>query len=282
VDKAREEIISKLPAEIGECLRKYSWENLQEIRFRAGRPAMLYYGDKTLILKKESFGIKDIEKLLGNFCRNSLYAYCDDIKQGFITIPGGHRIGISGRAVYANGNLLNITSYSGVNIRIAREYKNSADACIKYIEERKRIFNTIIISPPGGGKTTLLRDIARRLGENHKVTIVDERSEIAAQDMGVPQFDVGLQTDVLDGFTKTEGILHALRSLSPDVIITDEIGTKDDILAIESILKGGCKIVTSIHGYNLDEIKQKKGEFISLFDIAIILEKREVKECLKI
>ena len=172
MDKAKEEIISKLPAEIGEWLKKCSWENLQEIRFRAGRPAMLYYGDKTLILKKENFGIKDIEKLLGNFCRNSIYAYCDDIKEGFITISGGHRIGISGRAVYSNGNLLNITSYSGVNIRIAREYKNSAQACINYIEDGKKIFNTIIISPPGGGKTTLLRDIARRLGESKEILIL--------------------------------------------------------------------------------------------------------------
>jgi len=153
---------------------------------------------------------------------------------------------------------------------------------IKYIKENERILSTIIISPPGGGKTTLLRDIARILGESHKVTIIDERSEIAAQEFGVPQFDVGIQTDVLDGYTKDAGIRHALRSLSPDVIITDEIGTKSDISAIENILKGGCKIITSMHGYSIEEIREKKGEFLSLFEVAVTLERHEVTKCLKL
>ena len=287
MDKAKEEIISKLPAEIGTYLNSCQWENLQEIRFRTQRPVMLYYGDKIEILNKsdKKYYIcekKDIEKLVSNFCRNSVYAYSDNLRDGFVTLPGGHRVGISGRAVYSNGRLSNITSYSGLNIRIAREYKGVFENYIKYIKENERILSTIIISPPGGGKTTLLRDIARILGESHKVTIIDERSEIAAQEFGVPQFDVGIQTDVLDGYTKDAGIRHALRSLSPDVIITDEIGTKSDISAIENILKGGCKIITSMHGYSIEEIREKKGEFLSLFEVAVTLERHEVTKCLKL
>lgn len=281
MDKALGQIISKMPTETAVQFAEIESRNLQEIRFRIGRPTILYYADRVEFLGRNS-NHKDIENLITAFCRNSVYAYCANIKEGFLTIPGGHRVGIVGRAVYKEDKLSNITSFSGINIRIAREIRGCAEPYINYISNSGRIFNTLIISAPNGGKTTLLRDIARILGKHHKVTIIDERSEIAAVDFGTPQFDIGVQTDVLDGFLKSDGIRHALRSLSPDVIITDEIGTTEDLYAIQNILKGGCKIITSIHGESFDEIKEKKSELLSLFDMAVVLEKREVKECIKL
>ena len=297
MDKVRSEILSKMIPEYKTALNACSFHNLQEIRFRADRPVMLYYGDRTSFLRKEggetdareqalAASQEDIARMVGAFCRSSVYAYQEEIKGGFITIRGGHRIGISGRAVAEGGKVINIGFFSGLNIRLAREFPHSADGCMKHICAGNRIYNSIIISPPGVGRTTVLRDCARQLSSRFKVVIVDERSELAACGQGVPQFDVGEQTDVLDGFPKPEGITHALRSLSPDVIITDEIGTEADAAAVGELLKGGCKIITSMHGYSIDEALAKKRQLMKLFETAILLGrnngKAEVQQCLKL
>lgn len=295
MDKVMEEIISKLPTEIAEKLSECEFENLQEIRFRAMRPAMLYYSDRKSYLGNSGecdmdsaivLDIKEIEKIVANFCRNSVYSYFEDIKSGFVTLSGGHRVGIAGRAVKMHDSISNIIEFSSVNIRIARQYKGSCRNCIDFIKSNERIKNTVIISPPGCGKTTVLRDIARTLGDEYKVSIIDERFEIAAQNRGIPQFDIGKETDVLSGFSKKDGITHALRSLSPDVIICDEIGTKEDVKSIENILKGGCKIITSMHGYSIEEAMKKKKELMSLFEVAVMLKKvdgkPEVEKCINL
>lgn len=295
MDKATSQIISLMPTEIKENLTRCSFSKLQEIRFRAMRPVMLYYSDRISFLTDSGEGKAEngivatneiISKTVANFCRNSVYAHKENIKEGFITLPGGHRVGIGGRAVNSYGCISNITDFSSLNIRIACEYKGCASKCISYMVDNGRIDNTVFISPPGGGKTTLLRDTARILSADFKVSIVDERFEIAAEERGVPGFDIGMQTDVLSGFSKSEGITHALRSLSPDVIICDEIGTNEDCIAIENILKGGCKIVTSMHGYSIEEAIRKKTELMELFDVAILLCRDngipEVKKCIKL
>lgn len=295
MDKATSQIISLMPTEIKENLTRCSFSKLQEIRFRAMRPVMLYYSDRISFLTDSGEGKAEngivatneiISKTVANFCRNSVYAHKENIKEGFITLPGGHRVGIGGRAVNSYGCISNITDFSSLNIRIACEYKGCASECISYMVDNGRIDNTVFISPPGGGKTTLLRDTARILSADFKVSIVDERFEIAAEERGVPGFDIGIQTDVVSGFSKSEGITHALRSLSPDVIICDEIGTNEDCIAIENILKGGCKIVTSMHGYSIEEAIKKKTELMALFDVAILLCRDngipEVKKCIKL
>ena len=295
MDKALAEITSKLPEKIKEMTYRISGINLHEIRFRASLPAMLYYSDRTSYLGKmgecnlaDAFVSSgaDIEELVTNFCHHSVYAFSDNIKDGFITLPGGHRVGIGGRAVISKDRVLNLCEFSSVNIRIAREFKESAKDIISVIKKENRIYNTIIIAPPAAGKTTVLRDVVRRLSHDIKVTVIDERFEIAAQRLGVSQFDIGVQADVLSGFSKSDGIQHALRSLSPDVIVCDEIGSNEDVFSIETILKGGCKIITSMHGYSIEEAVQKKRELMSLFDIAILLEKSngkpEVKKCIKL
>ncbi len=294
MDKAIKEIVSKLPKEIGEKLLLISYENLQEIRMRVNRPVMLYYSDRKSYLGnsgecERDMGIipsyYDIENIVTCFCENSVYAYTQNIKEGFITLSGGHRVGLGGRAVRKGVQMSNLCDFSSVNIRIAREYIGCADVCIESLTENKKILNTLIVAPPNTGKTTLLRDISRKLSYNYKVTIIDERQEIAAVRCGEAQFDIGLETDVLTGFSKGDGITHALRSLSPDVIVCDEIGTEEDILSVKSILKGGCKIITTMHGYSIEEIKHKYKQLISLFDVIVLINKKdgkpEVSQCLR-
>lgn len=297
MDKAKEQVLSKMYPEVSSVLSKCDFNYLNEIRFRSGRPLMLYYSHGVYFVKKDGSISKNerdsyrctpsiISKLVSSFCAQSVYAYQNEIKEGFITISGGHRVGISGRAVNEDGIVKSITDLSGVNIRIAREYINCADKCMDYILENERIYNTVIVSPAGVGKTTYLRDIARQLSKTHKVSIVDERSEIAAADNGIPQFDVGNQTDVLDGFSKCNGLVTALRALSPDVLITDEVGTSSDEKAIRNILCGGCKIVTSMHGYEVDEMIEKNNSLLRLFERVILLKRvngvPEMIECLKL
>ena len=294
VDKALSEVTCKLPKNLAEKMNKIKHTNLQEIRFRTSCPVMLYYSDRKSYLGNAGecacseamiCSSRDIEEIVANFCEHSVYAYTENIKEGFITLPGGHRVGIGGRAVGNSEEVLNLTDFSSVNIRIAREYKDSAKDVADIIQDGERIYNTLIIAPPGAGKTTLLRDIARRISENFKVTIIDERFEIAAQRQGVAQFDVGMQTDILSGISKTNGIRHALRSLSPDVIVCDEIGNKEDLVSVENILKGGCKIITTMHGYSIEEAQKKWHEMISLFEVLVLMHKEngkpEVVKCLK-
>lgn len=295
MDKAMAEITSKLPKKFKAMLDDISGENLHEIRFRINLPTMLYYSYKKAYLGSngecsydEAYICSgcDIEEIVSNFCRHSVYAYTENINDGFITLPGGHRVGIGGRAVMSKDKIFNLCEFSSVNIRIAREYKDSAKNIIKMLMKEKRIYNTIIIAPPGAGKTTVLRDIVRCISQQCKVTVIDERFEIASQRMGVSQFDMGIETDVLSGFSKKEGIKHALRSLSPDVIICDEIGSNEDVFSIETILKGGCKIITTMHGYSIDEAIHKKKELMSLFEVAVLLDKEngkpEVRECIRL
>ena len=270
----KEDILPKLIPTYKEALAACDFSCLQEIRLRAMRPVILHHRTGRMFCagygasnhRKDALISQptDIAKQLFAFCRGSAYAYQDDLGNGFLTLRGGHRVGVSGKAVKKGSSVISMQDVSGLNVRIAREFIGCADNAMHCITDRNRIFSTLLISPPGVGKTTVLRDIARQLSADFKVTVVDERSEIAAVEQGVPSFDMGEQTDVLDGFPKDEGITCALRALSPDVIITDEIGTEADKTAIGEILKGGCKIVTSMHGYSIEEAMEKKKDLLSL------------------
>ncbi|MBR6646491.1 MAG: stage III sporulation protein AA [Clostridia bacterium] len=271
-DKIKQEISESIPCEFAGIINQIDFDDLREVRFRAGQKMMLYYGTKTLQLGNIVSHQKILE-IFESFCKSSVYAYLNEIKNGFLTLAGGHRIGICGECAVKNGEITNIYNISGLNIRIAREYIGCARKIIPYINDNGILKNTIIIAPPACGKTTMLRDIARTLSRTMKVTVVDERDEMCSMCDGVPQFDIGPQTDVYSKAPKALGITMALRSLSPDVIITDEVGTNEDISAILKALGAGCGIVTSIHGYSTDSIKESKGKLLSLFDIAIELKK---------
>lgn len=253
-------LIYALPERIRNLLGGISMENLCEVRLRRGMQLGLFYTDGMYYITPKGrlttnytegiiAGERDIERGLELITKSSVYAYEDEIKNGFVTIDGGHRVGICGEVVTNCGEISHIKKVQSLNYRIAREIIGAANGIMDRVVSDGVIKNTIIVSPPMCGKTTLLRDIARQLSlMGKRVSIVDERHEIAACTDGIPAFDLGANCDVLSGASKSEGMLFMLRSMSPDVIITDEIGGDDDFNAILEIKKRGVRIVTSIHG----------------------------------
>lgn len=247
----------------------------EEIRMRIGQPISLYTGSRELFwdnhrgeLIKSPDGAyrateQDLQELVAYMSNYSLYAFEEEVRAGFLTIQGGHRIGIAGKAVCERGSIRTIRQISFVNIRVAGERKGCADQVLEYCRNGKKVYNTLIISPPGAGKTTLLRDCLRQLSDGCKeypglkVGVVDERSEIAACYLGRPQKDLGLRTDVLDCCPKAEGMLLLLRSMSPQIIGVDELGGQADYEAVEYALHSGCRIFGTIHGESMEEMQQK-------------------------
>lgn len=187
----------------------------------------------------------------------SIYAFEQQIKNGFITLKGGFRAGLVGQAVTSQSSIKTIKNISSINIRIAKEIKGCSNKIIKYIIS-PHIKNTIIISPPNCGKTTLLRDIIRNISnQKFDVGVVDERSEIAGTYLGQSEMDLGLRTDVLDQSLKPEGMLLLLRSMAPKVIAVDEIGSVEDVFAMQSVSNAGVKLICTIHAEDLNDFKNK-------------------------
>lgn len=277
--RAEEDIIGILPLKIGTLLKeRLLKEQIYEIRIKIGKPILVYskYGENIVNYVPTKEDMKSLIQKISNY---SLYAYEEDIRQGFITIKGGHRIGIAGECVMEKGEVKTIRNISSINIRVCSEVIGCSDKLIKYIYSQKenRIFNTIIISPPKCGKTTILRDIARNISNGmnsiglygRKVAVIDERSEIGACHFGIPQNDLGMRTDILDNCLKKEGMIMAIRSLSPEILICDEIGTKGDVEALLMAFNSGVNIITSIHGFTIEDLYKRK-VFNELLDNGII------------
>lgn len=250
---------------------------IEEIRVREGRPLEVVYGgqygfvstDGTI--SRESGGAhtvsqEDCAQLLERLTRHSLYSFEEELKRGFITVEGGHRVGLAGRTVLEDGRVRMIRDVSGFNIRIAREVTGCARPVLPSILDagERTVHHTLIISPPGHGKTTMIRDLARMVSEGEwpepgygggrKVGIVDERSEIAACVRGVPRFQVGPRTDVLDGCPKAEGMMMLIRSMSPEVLVVDEIGRPEDALAVHEAIHAGIRIIATAHGSSREDM----------------------------
>lgn len=277
--RAEEDVIGILPLKIGTLLKeRLLKEQIYEIRIKIGKPILVYskYGENIVNYVPTKEDMKSLIQKISNY---SLYAYEEDIRQGFITIKGGHRIGIAGECVMEKGEVKTIRNISSINIRVCSEVIGCSDKLIKYIYSQKenRIFNTIIISPPKCGKTTILRDIARNISNGmnsiglygRKVAVIDERSEIGACHFGIPQNDIGMRTDILDNCLKKEGMIMAIRSLSPEILICDEIGTKGDVEALLMAFNSGVNIITSIHGFTIEDLYKRK-VFHELLDNGII------------
>lgn len=251
-------------------------EHLQEIRLRIGQPVLLLLAGREYFLsemgeltndEKRAYriGKREIEDILNHLCRHSLYAFEEELRQGFLTVPGGHRIGVAGQAVAGtDGCIRTIKHISYLNIRIAHEIVGAADAVLPFCYEKGRFLSTMIISPPGCGKTTLLRDIVRqvsggsRYGMGQCVGVVDERSEIAGSYMGLAQNDIGIRTDVLDGCPKAAGMMMLIRSMSPRVVAVDEIGDAEDVRALQQVLKCGSSLLVTAHGSSIGEMQKKQ------------------------
>jgi len=256
------EIYNILPQGIKLALKdQLSLENLQEIRIRADKPLIFQIGDKEIINKYVP-NPEDIKTIIQRISSYSVYAFEEEIKNGYITIKGGHRIGICGRCVVENNEVKTIKNVASINFRICREIPKCSNKIMKYVIDGGDVINTIIISPPKCGKTTIIRDIAKNISngikelklKGKKVCVIDERSEIGACYYGIPQMDLGVRTDILDGCPKSQGIIMAIRSMAPEVIVCDEIGTNRDVESIINALNSGVSLVTTIHGYGVEDL----------------------------
>lgn len=247
---------------------------VNEIRLRIGSPMLVVYSGKEffvteqgrLSLKVEegylvqAEDIRETMEYIGNY---SLYAYEEEIRQGFLTVQGGHRVGIAGKTVTENEKVKGIRHISCINVRVAHQLKGCADKVLPFLMEGEQFCHTLIVSAPRCGKTTLLRDIIRQISNGSArrpgmtVGIVDERSEIAGCYLGVPQNDVGIRTDILDCCPKAEGMMMLIRSMSPSIVAVDEIGTGEDIRALETVVNCGCKILATVHGTSMEDVRQK-------------------------
>lgn len=273
-------------------------QQLEEIRVRVGRPVelctaqhhsrfLMHNGQLTNEAGKGLVATaEDGQQMMNLVSRHSVYALEEELKRGYITIRGGHRVGLAGRAVVSAGEVKFLKDICSFNVRIARQIIGVAKPICRALQRKGRFVNTLIISPPQCGKTTLLRDLIRLLSEgdlsipllSHKVGLVDERSEVAGCLDGIPQQNVGPRTDVLDACPKAEGMMMLIRSMSPDVVVCDEIGRKEDTQAIMESLHAGVSVLTTAHGHHLQDVQSRPHlhELFthSIFERYIILSRR--------
>lgn len=279
MDKGRDntgQVLQVLPVAIRKRFTEVfkDLSDVQEIRLRAGRPLIIIYGKCEYFLGINSGLTHSIEKAyyvsaselreamdyISNYSR---YAFEEELRQGYITIQGGHRIGVAGKILWENGGVKNMGNISFMNIRVAHQATGCSEKIMQYIRHGNGIYNTLLISPPRCGKTTLLRDMIRILsngdGYNRGFTVgvVDERSELGACYKGCPQNDLGCRSDVLDGCPKAEGMMMLVRSMAPEIIAVDEIGSNKDASAVNYVMNCGIHVIATVHGLDMGEIRNK-------------------------
>lgn len=272
-----QQILPYLPAEIAalvQALPQPGLQALEELRFNLGRPVLCRFHQGEAFLGAAGgfqetptdaliFQPEQLRKMVLLLSDSSFYALEEELCRGYITLPGGHRAGLAGRAVLEQGRIKTLKEISAINLRLARHLPDVASELLpELFAPNGGLYQTLLISPPRAGKTTLLRDLARQLADGLvapplRVGIVDERSELAAMRHGLAQLPVGLRTDVLDGCPKAEGLVLLLRSMSPEVLICDEIGRAEDALALREAANAGVKVIASAHGSDAEEIRHR-------------------------
>ena len=283
-----EYILKCLPTQLAKLILEHNIQKLEEIRIRANKPVILKLRKDEIVLNY-TITTNEIIGILQNICNNSIYTYQNQICNGFITLPGGNRVGIAGNVVIKDGQVSNISYIYSLNFRISHQIKGACDNILKYVldTENNTIFNTLIVSPPGAGKTTIIRDLAKRISNGINeinfrgldVSIIDERGEIAAMTKGIIFNDVGIRTDVLDNVPKSIGIRMAVRSMAPKVIIADEIGNKDDVNIINYAICSGVKCILTAQGSDMEDLL-KNNEInkiinLQLFSKIIFLDEKQ-------
>jgi stage III sporulation protein AA len=272
----KDELIKIFSINIRKILLKSNldFQLLQEVRLRVNGPLIAIYKGNEYFLsingelvheESKAYYVdkNEIKEMMDYISSYSLYAFEDEIKQGFITIQGGHRIGIAGKTVLDGDKITGLKYISYINVRISHEMKGCANKVMPFIANDDEVHHSLIISPPRCGKTTLLRDIIRQISNGidglsgKTVGVVDERSEIGGCYMGTAVNDLGIRTDILDCCPKAKGMLMLIRSMSPSVIAVDEIGDYEDVKAIEAVINCGCKLLATVHGSSIEDIKNK-------------------------
>lgn len=272
----REDVLKLFPAMIRDILGRahLDFDRLQEIRLRVNKPLILLYDGREVFLdgfgRQWSTGQKgytvtpeDINGTLEYISSYSMYAYEEELRQGYLTVQGGHRVGVAGRAVVEGERLKTVQYISFINVRIAHQIPGCADQLLPYVADGDGVYHTLIVSAPRCGKTTLLRELIRRISDGTdghpglSVGVVDERSEIGGCYLGIPQNDLGVRTDVLDGCPKAQGMMMLVRSMSPAVIAVDEIATGEDIRAVETVAGCGCKVLATVHGSSIEDVRRR-------------------------
>lgn len=272
------EILEILPTHLVHAIMKLPEKitlSIEELRLRTGWPIEVVSAFGEGFLTPEGkladfpqgmrLAAEEISEVVQRITNHSLYAVEEELRRGYLTLPGGHRIGMTGRAVLKNGRISHLQSITGLNIRFARERIGVGEALLPYVWNGNRVYNTLLLSPPRAGKTTFLRDLARLFSYGDRrfhipgmrVGIVDERSEIAGSYQGIPQKDVGPRTDVLDGCPKAEGMMMMVRAMAPTLLVADEIGHDEDRVALLEAMNAGVNFLMTAHANDIDDLRRR-------------------------
>ena len=262
-------ILRKLPVRLSEPLKRCRdiiAENATEIVLRSDRPLCVYFGHKCRYVT-ETGSLSDMpnesslhvmrsetETLLSRLCNDSIYAYQEQINSGFVTVDGGVRVGLCGRAVIRNGEIANICDITTLSFRIAREVKGCAKELLSLVDPYEGVF---ICGPPGSGKTTVIRDMVRLISYRYRVSVLDERGELSAAGNGGNGFDLGM-ADVYFAYPKGAAAQAAMRSMSPDIIICDELGDREDVFMLRQALRCGVSFIASAHAVSMDDLRSRR------------------------
>lgn len=243
-------------------LSQLSLKRMEEVRLHVGRPLSVLAGGEELELMGGPVTGTELEQLLEIASGASLHTVLGQLRQGFITLEGGHRLGLCGRVAMRDGELVNLRPLSSAALRIARQVRGAADPVMEQLCPEGVLENTLILAPPGAGKTTLLRDVIRQVSEGQgcrpqRVALADERGEVAALWNGIPQLDVGRRTDVLEGCPKAQGLMLLLRAMGPQVLAVDEITAREDVDALLAAVGCGVTLLATAHGRDRGDLERR-------------------------